>query len=155
MGHVGLLLAQGPLHRPSLFARTLLGLALALLVNVLPAGEVPKLGIELNKLAQQGDACVAYLVFGNDLPVRFESLKLELIFFDKAGLIQRHLTLDAAPLAATKTMVKLFQIPNTRCDSLGRVLINDVVQCQGPKGPVEDCLGRLSVSFRGSVELIK
>lgn len=150
-----MLFAQDPIYRTPILARTLLGLALVLLIRVLPAGENPKLSIELNKLAQQGDACETYLVFGNQLPIRFESLKLELVFFDKAGLIQRRLTLDAAPLAATKTMVKLFQIPNTQCDSIGRVLINDVHKCQGQEGPVENCLERMSVSFRGSVELIK
>lgn len=138
-----------------LLRQTLLGLALVVFASDLLADANPVLRIELNKLEQQGDACVAYLVFNNERQDHFKVLKLELVFFDSDGLIQRRLTLDVAPLAASKTMVKLFKIPDSQCDSLGHLLINDIVRCQGSDGPIGDCLDRLVTSSRNNVGLIK
>lgn len=115
----------------------------------------PQLRLELNKLEQQGESCVIWTVFENRLDTGLDALKLDLVFFDADGLIQRRLALDAAPLAADKTMVKVFKIPAMRCDALGRVLVNHVVACAGPKGTLGDCLERMQLSSRGAVELIK
>ena len=116
------------------------------------AEEKPRLHLELNKLEQRGQHCAFYLVFQNQLPTAFKKLQLELVFFDQEGLIQRRLLLNAAPLAARKTMVKFFQLLNTPCSSVGRVLVNDIPECQ-PFG--ESCLDLLSVSSRSKVALIQ
>ena len=113
------------------------------------------LGLELNKLEQQGEDCVIWTVLENRMDIGFESLKLDLVFFASDGLIQRRLALDAAPLNAAKTMVKVFKIPALRCDVLGRILVNDVVACVGSNGPLDDCLERMRVSSLAEVELIK
>jgi len=123
-----------------------------------PAPSAPPkshLGLELNKLEQRGEDCVIWAVLENRLDIGFESLKLDLVFFGNDGLIQRRFALDAAPLTATKTMVKVFKIPAMRCDVLGRILVNDVVACVGSNGPLDDCLERMRVSSLAEVELIK
>jgi len=111
--------------------------------------------VELNKLEQRGEDCVIWTLLENPSDLSFESLKLELVLFDKDGLIQRRLALETAPLTATKTMVKAFKIPATHCNSLGRILVNDVAACVGKDGPITDCLERLKPSSRTEVELIK
>ncbi len=116
------------------------------------AEEKPGLHLELNKLEQRGQHCAFYLVFQNQLSSPFRELQLELVFFDQDGLIQQRLLLNAAPLAARKTTVKFFQVPNTPCTSVGRVLVNDIPECQPFR---ESCLDLLSVSSRSKVALIK
>lgn len=117
--------------------------------------DAQELGLELNKLEQRGDDCVIWTLLKNPSDTDFASLKLDLVLFGKDGLIERRLALDAAPLPAAKTMVKVFKMPAMMCDSLGRILVNDIVACAGKDGPIEDCLKRLHPSSRGSVELIK
>ncbi|NKN32789.1 Tat pathway signal sequence domain protein [Marichromatium bheemlicum] len=113
------------------------------------------LEVELNKLEQRADACVTYLVFGNRTATDFTSLQLELVLFDDQGLIQQRLALEAAPLTAGKTSVKLFEVADTRCDQLGRLLINDVTVCADDTGARSDCLQRIAPRSRLSTQLIK
>ena len=112
------------------------------------------LSVELNKLEGQGNGCRAYLVVNNDSPTEYESLKLDLVLFQKNGVIGRRFAMDLAPLKPKKRTVKLFDLDN-KCDEIGSFLINDVMECKGPASAIEDCLGRLSVKSLTDVELSK
>lgn len=114
-----------------------------------------RLAIELNRLEPQGQSCVAYLVFRNETGTSLESLRLELALFGVDGFIARRFTLDAAPIPAGKTSLKLFEIAATPCETLGRVLINEVLACAGPNGVLADCLERIEPSSRLPVSLFK
>ncbi|KXX65564.1 hypothetical protein [Marichromatium gracile] len=113
------------------------------------------LEVELNKLEQRADACVTYLVFGNRTAVDLTSLQLELVLFDDQGLIQQRLALEAAPLAAGKTSVKLFEVADTRCEQIGRILVNGIGACSSAEGTLTDCLQRIEPSSRLSTKLFK
>jgi hypothetical protein len=113
------------------------------------------LGIELNKLEGRDGSCLAYLVFDNATGLAFDALQLDLVLFDTDGLILRRLTLDAAPIAPAKTTVKLFEIAATRCDALGRILVNDLVRCTAASLPVAGCLDKIALSSRTPVGLFK
>lgn len=114
-----------------------------------------QLGIELNKLEQRDESCIAYLVFDNATGLAFDALQLELILFDTDGLILRRLTLDAAPIRRDKLSVKLFEVTAMPCGSLGRILVNDLVRCTVAEAPLEGCLDKITPSSRMAVELIK
>jgi hypothetical protein len=111
--------------------------------------------IELNKLAPSGDACRPYLVFRNQGETTRDALTLELVLFDADGFILRHFTLDAAPLAAGKTSVKLFEIPGVACNAIGRILLNQVNACAGADGALDDCLRRIRAASRLPVDFFK
>jgi hypothetical protein len=113
------------------------------------------LGIELNKLEQRESSCIVYLVFHNALDTALESLALELVLFDKAGFIQQHVTLDAAPLATDKTSVKLFDLDSVQCEQIGRILVNDVVEFADAEGTIPNAASRLELSSRLEVDLFK
>lgn len=113
------------------------------------------LGIELNKLESHGDACRPYLVFSNQTGKGFESLALELVLFDDDGFILKRFSLDAAPLAPGKTSVKLFEIADQPCKTLGRILLNAVTACADGSGPLDDCLERIEPSSRLPVDFFK
>ncbi|MFD2112006.1 Tat pathway signal sequence domain protein [Thiorhodococcus fuscus] len=130
----------------------------ALLCCALPFGASAAEGalkVELNKLEAHENACVTYLVFGNQTSTDFTSLQLELVLFDDQGFILQRLALEAAPIAAGKTSVKLFEVPKTGCEQLGRILINDVGACADTAGTRTDCLQRIEPTSRITTQLFK
>jgi hypothetical protein len=126
----------------------------AVLAQDAPSGsQTPanKLGIELNKLAPQGQACRAYLLFQNQTASAFSDLKLDIVVFDTAGIVANRFALQAAPLPAQKTSLKVFDIGGTTCDQIGRLLLNDITACTDQNGPRKDCLDSVALSSLGKV----
>ncbi|MGD9509332.1 MAG: Tat pathway signal sequence domain protein [Geminicoccaceae bacterium] len=115
----------------------------------------PPITVELNKLEPADQACRLFLLLQNQSDETYDALTLELVSFDKDGLIGQRLAVDLAPVRARKTSVRLFDLPDTSCDGLGRVLLNDVSACSIGGAAVDGCLDRLQVSSRGPVPLFK
>jgi len=113
------------------------------------------IGIELNRLEDQGSSCRAYLVIANPGEVAFSGFKLDLVIFDRSGTIVRRLAVDLAPLRSGKTNVKVFDIVDTGCGAIGSVLVNDVLDCRDADGNVPDCVQRVSTSSKLAVSLSK
>lgn len=111
--------------------------------------------IELNKLEAQKDACRAYLVFVNETSRAFAALKLDLVMFGTDGVIARRLAVEAAPLIAGKTTVKLFDIAGLACGDIGRVLLNDVMSCRDQGGERRDCVNLVATASRAKVPFVK
>jgi hypothetical protein len=88
------------------------------------------LGIELNRLEDQGGACRAYLVLENKTGAAFDTLTLDLVLFDPQGTVTKRVAIEAAPLPADKTRVKIVDIQGIGCGSIGRVLFNGVLACK-------------------------
>jgi hypothetical protein len=114
-----------------------------------------KVGIELNKLEPVDQACRIYLLLRNDTDVNFTALQLELVSFAPDGVINQRVAVDLAPLQPKKTLVKLFDVQNTNCDSVSRLLLNDALRCESDKGEVKDCLALMAPSSKGKVEFWK
>jgi hypothetical protein len=108
------------------------------------ASAAPGVSLELNRLEPRDGACRISLVVANPGDKALDSLKLDLVFFDKDGVISRRLAVEAGPVRAAKTTVKLFDASETSCDAIGRVLLNDVTACGGE----QDCLGAVTTSSR-------
>ena len=125
------------------------------------AAAEPGLDIELNK-AEDGDngACVASFVVRNTMGQSLDRFAMDLYVFDSNGVIARQVLLDLAPLkgiqGGAKTTVARFNLIATPCAEVSRVLINDIPSCRGEaSGKTLDCLGGLSVSSRGAIEMVK
>lgn len=131
-------------------------LALALCCWALPGGAEPptSISVELNKLEQEGGSCRAYLVIANPGTGAFSAFTLDLIIFD-SGTIARRLAIELAPIRPAKTIVKVFDIPQTACGAIGSILVNDVIHCRDASGDVADCVDRISTSSRLPVTLSK
>jgi hypothetical protein len=112
-----------------------------------------KFPLELNRLEQDGDVCRVYLLIKNSEVATIEVFKLDLVFFDKENIIQNRLYVELGPLPGSKTGVRLFDIPETQCQSMGSILVNDVVECEGTSAGPLNCLQRLELSSRAGVEL--
>jgi hypothetical protein len=137
-------------------------LAWALLVCIIALGyrlswgQTPPsqpVGLELNKLEQQGSNCRAYLVINNPGTDAFSGFTLDLVVFDRTGTISRRLAVELAPLRPAKTTVKVFDIVQTPCSGIGSVLVNDVIRCRDAKGDVANCIDRVRTSSKLAVKL--
>lgn len=121
--------------------------------------------LELNKLEQLNTtppSCRVYMVVANPDPTPIAQLRLDLVVFGTDSVIARRLALDLGPLPADKTAVRLFDLNAISCDSIGQILLNDVLACQGAdqSQPSSDqqrqsCLDRIAVSSRAKVTLTK
>ena len=108
-----------------------------------------------NKLETAEKGCRAYVVVSNPSSTTYDAYKLDLVMFQTDGIIGRRFALDLAPLRPSKRTVKLFELDNTSCDTIGSFLVNDVLECKAQSGPVNDCLSRLKVSSLTKVGISK
>jgi hypothetical protein len=117
----------------------------------------PHLRIELNRLEPvPAETCRAYLLIENSAAAAYRSLKLDLFAFDIDGVIAKRVALEAGPVLASKTSVKLFDFAGVACDRLGRVLLNDVIGCETAKDAEPGCLAAIATSSRvGRVGFVK
>jgi hypothetical protein len=131
-------------------------LALVLCCWALPdRAEPPKsISVELNKLEQEGGSCRAYLVIANPGTDAFSAFTLDLFIFN-SGTIARRLAIELAPIRPAKTIVKVFDIPQTECGAIGSILVNDVMHCRDASGDAADCVDRISTSSKLPVTLSK
>jgi hypothetical protein len=122
-----------------------------------PGDSAAAIDVELNRVATRGDGCRLSFVIRNGSGSALSSLQLDLVLFDRDGLIVGRTAAEAGPLPAGKTSVKDYDLPDVGCDALGRILINDVVRCETAPGEVAgiDCLDRTRPASRVRVELFK
>lgn len=120
-----------------------------------PPSGPSSIGIQLNRLDNDGSNCRASFVITNPGPEAFTGFRLDLVIFDNGGTITKRLAVDIAPLLADKTSVKIFDIPQLSCAAIGSILINDVLGCRDAKGPVAACVGRIAPGSKLAVKLMK
>ncbi|WP_102110222.1 hypothetical protein [Oceaniglobus roseus] len=113
-----------------------------------------RLLVELNKLEPTDTgACRAFFLFRNRTGRTLEAFEMSLAILDSGGVIDRLLTIDAAPLPAGRTTLKLFEIPETGCDDISDVLLHDIPACTPANGEATDCFAFLDLASRASATL--
>lgn len=110
------------------------------------------LKIELNKLEPSGESCRTYLLVDNGKGQALKSLKVDLYAFDTEGVAQKRLAVELGPIGDKKTVVRLFDFQGLACPKIGRVLLNDVLSCEGGDSSRESCLERITTSTKASAE---
>ena len=126
----------------------LLGLVLLCAPVLAQETPTPRLALELNALQSAEAGCRVSFLATNELGAQLDRAAVELALFDKAGSIDRIVTLDFKDLSAGKTKVLQFQLTGLQCDNLGRVLVNDISACEGAIAPASICLDALETSTR-------
>lgn len=113
----------------------------------------PALLIELNKAEQLEDTCRLVFMTRNELGANLDELSFETVLFDTQGTVERFTLFDFRDVPAGKTRVRQFDLPDARCASIGRVLINGTAACKGEGIADGDCASRLDPSTRIDMEL--
>ncbi len=119
-----------------------LGVLAAMLCGQMAAAQEAYVAkLELNTVAQAGDAC--RLVFTASADVGLDQLIVETVLFDGAGQVKLLTLFDFGALPASKLRVRQFDIPQSQCTDVARILFNGVDQCSGAS-----CDGALAVTSR-------
>ena len=91
------------------------------------------LRIELNRIEAAGENCRTYFLIDNRKGESWRSLKLDLFALDTDGVAAKRLAVEVGPVPGRKTLIKLFDFPGLSCSRFGRVLLNDVMTCEGAR----------------------
>jgi len=115
-----------------------------------------RLVVELNKFeAAEGGGCRAFFLFRNQTGNSFEGFEMSLAILDTGGVIDRLLTIDAAPLPSARTTLKLFEIPEIACEAISEILLHELASCKPQNAEETDCFPFLDLVSRTSAGLVK
>lgn len=137
--------------------RTVAALAAGLAIaTASPASaETGQLRIELNKFEEtEENGCRAFFLFRNDTGMTLAGFEMSLAILDRGGVIDRLLTIDAAPLPMARTTLKLFEIPEIRCSAISEILLHDLPSCQPQNAPEMDCFPLLDLVSRTDAAMV-
>ena len=109
------------------------------------------LSLQLNKASSEDSGCFVTYVATNGTGVDLDSASYEVAVFDIEGEVDQLLLLPFGPLGDGKTKVFRFAMSESGCDSVARVLINDVNACSAADGAEIDCLSMLETSTRTEI----
>ena len=129
---------------PVTFCALSIGLAVKLclppgMAQAQETGTAPQLMIELNRLEQMKEACRATFVLSNGLQSGIGEIALELVLFNTSGLVEQMRSFDFGQAAAGKTVVRRFDLGETRCADISRILVNGVSKCSAPGMDRSEC----------------
>jgi hypothetical protein len=106
------------------------------------------LRIELNRIEAAGENCRTYFLIDNQKGENWRSLKLDLFALDTDGVAAKRLAVEVGPVPSRKTLIKLFDFPGLNCSRFGRVLLNDVLTCEGATNSREECLSGIETASK-------
>jgi hypothetical protein len=132
------------------------GVAMAVMCQPGLAQTAPdgKLSVELNKFEEiAGGGCRAFFLFRNDTGKSFEGFEMSLAIFNRDGVIDRLLSVDAAPLPVARTTLKLFEIPQIACAGISEVLLHDVPVCKPQNEENTDCYPLIDLKSKTTAPL--
>lgn len=121
--------------------------------NATPEG---KLTVELNKFEEnQTGGCRAFFLFRNKTDKTLEEFEMSLAILNSGGIIDRLLTIDAAPIQASRTTLKLFEVPDIACSDISEILLHELASCRPQNEEEMDCFSVLNLLSRTSAQLVK
>ncbi len=112
-----------------------------------------KIRLELNQAQPTQDGgCRLSIIATNGLERPMNQLGLEMVAFNKDGLVDQFLRLDFSRISAGKTKVLQFDLAGKSCESLSRLHINDVLNCVPPSITDVYCPDLLDLANRTAIE---
>jgi len=139
--------------KPAFWALAL-GLAVAATAVRSQENSQPSLSIDLNALEQVNQACRLVFVATNTTGKAIDEMTLETVLFDAAGTVNRFALFDFKALPNGKTRVRQFDLPDTQCGSVGRILINGAASCKGPSLQGSECIDYLNLKSSSKTEIV-
>ncbi|WP_269582305.1 hypothetical protein [Roseibium sp. Sym1] len=89
-----------------------------------------QISLELNQLQSTADGgCRLSIIATNGLERPVEQLSLEMVAFDKDGLVDQFLGLKFSRISAGKTKILQFALAGKSCNSISRLHVNNVTNC--------------------------
>ncbi len=119
------------------------------------AQQAGSVGVELNKLEDFDGGCRSFFLFRNRSERAYSAFELSLAILNGEGVIDRLLTIDAAPLPAARTTLKIFEIGGLACADIGEIILHDMAACAAADGEAADCFAAIELVSRASAPLVK
>jgi hypothetical protein len=143
--------------KPSLLGgRALAALALVAATSGAAPAQDGGLTVEMNKFEDaEAGGCRAFFLFRNGTAKTYEGFEMSLAILDTNGVIDRLLAIDAAPLPASRTTLKLFEIPGIACTAISEVLLHEITSCKPQNEDQTDCFPILTLASKTSAQLVK
>ncbi|MDP6876323.1 MAG: hypothetical protein QF521_22610 [Alphaproteobacteria bacterium] len=113
------------------------------------------LTLELNKVEDTPQGCLATVLIANGLGQALDRFRLDLVLFDGKGVVSDRLLIDLAPLPAERTTIANLPLQAGGCAGISRVLLRDIPACRGRQGRPQDCLTGLTVTTRTKIDFGK
>ncbi|PHR24882.1 MAG: hypothetical protein COA37_03815 [Hoeflea sp.] len=114
----------------------------------------PSLSIDLNATQQLEQACRLVFVATNKIGTSIEEMSFETVLFDTAGTVDRFALFDFKDLPVGKTRVRQFDLPDTQCSDIGRILINGSASCKGQSFKGTECMDHLDLKSSSKTEIV-
>ncbi|MQQ10096.1 hypothetical protein GFB49_16635 [Epibacterium sp. SM1979] len=134
----------------------ILATALPALAPFAAQAQETTLGVELNKTEEiETGGCRAFFLFRNQTGKSFEAFEMSLAILDAGGVIDRLLSINAAPLPVKRTTLKLFEIPDIACADISEMLLHDLPACTPQNEEPMDCFPLLSLSSHADAQLVQ
>jgi hypothetical protein len=116
-------------------------------------GQTGRFELELNNAATVESNCRVTYVASNELGADLEAITLEVAVFDAEGTVtDTRILLDFGAMRAGKTKAIAFDLAETSCEGISRLLVNDVAECTVAQGEAPDCLEALETSSRADID---
>jgi len=114
----------------------------------------PSLSIDLNATQQLEQSCRLVFVATNEIGTSIEEMSFETVLFDTAGTVDRFALFDFKDLPVGKTRVRQFDLPDTQCSDIGRILINGSASCKGQSFKGTECMDHLDLKSSSKTEIV-
>ena len=111
------------------------------------------LSLDLNAVEQIGESCRLVFVATNSTGKSISEMKLETVLFDPKGTVSRFALFDFKALPEGKTRVRQFDLPDTQCPAVARILINGAATCKGESLTGTECIDQLTVKSSTKTEI--
>ena len=128
-------------------------LSLCALAGSISAGGVmaqaaPGIAVQLNKVEKAGSACRMTFVTDNALGKALDALSLDVVVFNDKGVVGPRLVLDMGQLPDGESRVIDFDVPDTDCGKVSRLLLNDVQTCTSGGQAVAGCAASVTTDSK-------
>ena len=118
---------------------------LPFLLPVLAFAAEQEIAIELNSAETAQNQCRLTFVVENKGAVPIETLKLDLVVFNRENRVHRRMVTEMGPVRGEKTIVKTYSVDGA-CAEIRSILVNDIPAC-APAKP-DACIDGLALSSR-------
>jgi hypothetical protein len=112
----------------------------------------PTLTLELNALQPSEKGCRLTFVVTNNLKAPLDKAAFEIALFNEAQVVDRITVLDFKDLPQGKTKVRRFDLGDTDCSKIARVLVNDATECSGTGVDPKACIRQLNPMTKSGVQ---
>jgi hypothetical protein len=115
------------------------------------AKPAPALSLELNRAQPTDKGCRLTFVIVNHLGADLDNAAFEVALFNTEGVVDRLTVLDFKDLPAGKTKVTRFDLPDTDCSKISRVLVNNATDCAGKGIEPNACMEDLKTDSKATI----